>query len=386
MSDADPFEPITREEISAARARIAGDIRRTPLMRIPGRELGIDCAELWLKLEHLQISGSFKARGMFNRMRSNAVPEAGVVIASGGNAGIAVAVAAKALGVRCEVFVPETSSAAKRAKLAELGAVLTVTGASYADALAASLARQAETGALLMHAYDQREVVIGAGTLAAEVEEEAGVPDRVLVSVGGGGLIAGIASWFQDRCRIDALEPELAPTLYRAREAGTPVDVAVSGVAADSLGARRIGAIAWEVTRAPCGRPAPPCGCGHTRGATRPVDEASPCRRACRRAAPGGLDDADRGAAQGRVGAARHLRRQSRPGTRCDACLNRMPKTAPSGGLVYSTDTGRMCPVCRQPIASCSCATRAHRRRHAVTASPASAARPAAAAARRSRW
>jgi len=127
--------------------------------------------------------------------------------------------------------------------------VLTVGGASYADALAASLERQAQTGALLMHAYDQREVVIGAGTLAAEVEEDAGVPDRVLVSVGGGGLIAGIAAWFQDRCWIDALEPELAPTLYRAREAGRPVDVEVSGIAADSLGARRIGSIAWELTR-----------------------------------------------------------------------------------------------------------------------------------------
>ena len=240
---------ITREDITAARARIAADVRRTPLMRIRGSQLGIDCAELWLKLEHLQVGGSFKARGMFNRMRSNPVPEAGVVIASGGNAGIAVAVAAQAMSVRAEVFVPETSSAAKRAKLAELGAVVTVTGASYADALAASLERQAQTGALLMHAYDQREVVIGAGTLAAEVEEEAGVPDRVLVSVGGGGLIAGIASWFQDRCWIDALEPELAPTLYRAREAGKPVDVEVSGIAADSLGARRIGGIAWEVTQ-----------------------------------------------------------------------------------------------------------------------------------------
>ena len=241
----------------------------------PAAQLGIDCAELWLKLEHLQIGGSFKARGMFNRMRSNAVPEAGVVIASGGNAGIAVAVAAQALGVRCEVFVPETSSAAKRAKLAELGAVLTVVGASYADALAASLARQAETGALLMHAYDQREVVIGAGTLAAEVEEEAGVPDRVLVSVGGGGLIAGIAAWFQDRCRIDALEPELAPTLYRAREAGKPVDVAVSGIAADSLGARRIGAIAWEVTRAPCRRAGT---CSRTRRYAR---RNATCGRSC---------------------------------------------------------------------------------------------------------
>jgi len=240
---------ITRDDIEAARQRIAGDVRHTPLMRIAGKQLGIDCAELWLKLEHLQVGGSFKARGMFNRMRANPVPEAGVVIASGGNAGIAVAVAAKAMGVRCEVFVPETSSQAKRDKLAELGAVLTVTGASYGDALAASLERQAQTGALLMHAYDQREVVIGAGTLAAEVEEDAGVPDRVLVSVGGGGLIAGIAAWFQDRCWIDALEPELAPTLYRAREAGRPVDVEVSGIAADSLGARRIGSIAWELTR-----------------------------------------------------------------------------------------------------------------------------------------
>jgi threonine dehydratase len=245
MTDAD----ITRDDITAARARIAGDVRHTPLMRIAGRQLGIDCAELWLKLEHLQTGGSFKARGMFNRMRANAVPEAGVVIASGGNAGIAAAVAARSMGVRCEVFVPETASRAKRDKLAELGAQLTVGGGSYAEALAASLERQAQTGALLMHAYDQREVVIGAGTLAAEVEEDAGVPGRVLVSVGGGGLIAGIAAWFQDRCWIDALEPELAPTLYRAREEGTPVDVEVSGIAADSLGARRIGSIAWEVTQ-----------------------------------------------------------------------------------------------------------------------------------------
>jgi len=239
---------IDRAEIESAHLRIAGDVRRTPLMRIEGQRLGIACAELWLKLEQLQVGGSFKARGMFNRMRSLPLPAAGVVIASGGNAGIAVAVAARAMNVRCEVFVPETASAAKQARLRELGAVLTVVGAGYAEALAASLARQAETGALLMHAYDQREVVIGAGTLAAEVEAEAGVPDRVLVSVGGGGLIAGIAAWFQDRCWIDALEPALAPTLFRAREAGEPVDVAVSGIAADSLGARRLGTIAWQLT------------------------------------------------------------------------------------------------------------------------------------------
>ena len=240
---------ISRGDIAEAQRRIAADIRHTPLLRLDGGQLGVDGVELWLKLEHLQVGGSFKARGMFNRMRANALPDAGVVIASGGNAGIAVAHAAKALGVPCEVFVPESSSRAKRERLARLGAVVTVEGASYGDALAASLARQAQTGALLMHAYDQRQVVIGAGTLGAEVEADAGVPDRVLVSVGGGGLIAGLCAWFGDRCTIDALEPALAPTLHRARAAGRPVDVDVSGIAADSLGARRIGTIAWQLTQ-----------------------------------------------------------------------------------------------------------------------------------------
>ena len=240
---------ITRDDIAAAARRIAADVRPTPLLRIAGSELGVACAELWLKLEHLQVSGSFKARGMFNRMRANTVPAAGVVIASGGNAGIAVAHAARTLGVRAEVFVPESSSEAKRARLAQLGAVVTVRGASYADALAASLERQRASGALLMHAYDQREVVEGAGTLAAEVEADAGVPDRALVSVGGGGLIAGVAAWFAGRSRVEALEPRLAPTLSAALAAGRPVDVDVSGIAADSLGARRIGEIAWAIAQ-----------------------------------------------------------------------------------------------------------------------------------------
>jgi threonine dehydratase len=240
---------ITREDILAAAARIARDVRRTPLWRLPGSTLGLDCAEAWLKLEHLQASGSFKARGMFNRMRAQPLPDAGVTVASGGNAGIAVATAARALGVACEVFVPEVSSPAKQAALRALGARLQVGGASYADAAAACLLRQQQTGALLMHAYDQPEVVAGAGTLAAEIEAEGGLPDRVLVSVGGGGLIAGVAAWFAGRCRVEALEPALAPTLHAARAAGTPVNVAVSGIAADSLGARRIGAIAWEVAQ-----------------------------------------------------------------------------------------------------------------------------------------
>jgi len=240
---------IDRNDIIDAQRRIAADVRRTPLLRLRGSDLGIACAELWLKLEHLQVGGSFKARGMFNRMRAQPIPPAGVVIASGGNAGIAVAHAARALGVRCEVFVPDVSSPAKRDKLRELGAHVTVGGASYAESLAASLERQRSSGALLMHAYDQLEVVIGAATLAAEVEEEAGVPDRALVSVGGGGLVAGVAAWFQGRCRVEALEPERAPTLNRALAAGAPVDVDVSGIAADSLGARRIGEIAWSIAR-----------------------------------------------------------------------------------------------------------------------------------------
>ena len=225
-------------------------IHQTPLFKLPGKALGVNCAEVWLKLEHLQTGGSFKARGMLNRLLSNPIPASGVIVASGGNAGIATAAAAKALRVPCEVYVPEVSSLAKRAKLAELGATVVVTGAAYSDALQACLVRQQQTGALLTHAYDQPEVLVGAGTLALEIEQQGGLPDAVLVSVGGGGLIGGIASWFEQRTRVVALEPELAPTLFRAREAGQPVDVAVSGIAADSLGARRIGTLAWEATQA----------------------------------------------------------------------------------------------------------------------------------------
>jgi threonine dehydratase len=147
------------------------------------------------------------------------------------------------------VFVPEVCPEAKRARLRDLGAQVVVGGATYAEALQACLLRQRESCALLTHAYDQPEVVAGAGTLAREIEHQGGVPDSVLVSVGGGGLIGGVAAWFEDRARVVALEPELAPTLFRAREAGQPVDVAVGGVAADSLGARRLGDIAWAVTQ-----------------------------------------------------------------------------------------------------------------------------------------
>ena len=244
---------INRSDIDSA-CRIFDEgyshfLRKTPLWKLSGKTLGLNCREVWLKLEHLQVGGSFKARGMLNRMLVHEIPASGVIIASGGNAGIATAAAARALGVACEVFVPEVSSEAKRARLRELGAEVVVTGAAYSQAFDACLARQRLSGALLMHAYDQVEVVAGAGTLAAEIEAQAGLPDSVLVSVGGGGLIAGMATWFADRARVVALEPSLAPTLFQARQAGQPVDVAVGGIAADSLGARRIGDIAWNVTQ-----------------------------------------------------------------------------------------------------------------------------------------
>lgn len=243
---------MNRADIEAAARRLRtqrGFLLETPLWKLPAAVFGVPGAEVWLKLEQLQVGGSFKARGMMNRLLANEIPASGAIVASGGNAGIATAAAAKALGVKCEVFVPTISSPAKQAKLRELGADVVVIGAVYSEALQACLARQQRTGALMTHAYDQPEVVAGAGTLALEIEAQGGLPDSVLVSVGGGGLIAGIAAWFERRANVVALEPELAPTLFRAREAGEPVDEDVSGIAADSLGAKRIGAIAWELTQ-----------------------------------------------------------------------------------------------------------------------------------------
>lgn len=244
---------IQQADIEAALRRLDAQrpslLRRTPLMKLSGKDFGLDCAEVWLKLEQLQLGGSFKARGMLNRMLANQIPDSGVIIASGGNAGIAAAAAAQALGVPCEVFVPLLASQAKRDRLCKLGASVVVTGAAYSEALEACLLRQRASGALLLHAYDQIEVVAGAATLAAEIESAAGLPDSVLVSVGGGGLIGGVAAWFENRARVVALEPALAPTLFQARQAGQAVDVSVSGIAADSLGAKRIGEIAWNVSR-----------------------------------------------------------------------------------------------------------------------------------------
>jgi threonine dehydratase len=239
---------VTREDIEQAALRIAPYVRETPVLTLEDGAFGLP-GRLLLKLEFAQHSGSFKPRGAFNRLLSAAVPAAGVIAASGGNHGAAVAFAARRLGHRAEIFVPEIAAPVKVERLRRYGARVTVVGASYADALAASAARAAETGALVVHAYDQPEVVAGQGTLARELARQAPDLDTLLVAVGGGGLIAGIAAWYGGRTRVVGVEPERAPTLAAALAAGRPVDVEVGGVAADSLGARRIGTIALDIAR-----------------------------------------------------------------------------------------------------------------------------------------
>lgn len=237
---------ISRSDVEAARRRVGSRVRTTPVLQTePGGR--------WLKLEQFQHTGSFKARGAFNRVLSAAerggLPEAGVIAASGGNAGLAAAYAARELGARAEVWVPRTAPAVKVAKLRALGASVTQVGQEYADAYEAATKRAAETGALFCHPYDQPEVCAGQGTLALELEEQTGGVDTVLVAVGGGGLMAGIAAALEGRSRVVAVEPESCRSFNAALAAGEPVDSEVAGVAADSLGARRTGEIAFAVAR-----------------------------------------------------------------------------------------------------------------------------------------
>jgi len=239
----------SRAEIEAAAARIAPHLRRTPVMRMAGRDLGLDIP-LILKLELLQATGSFKPRGAFNRMLSATLPAAGVVTASGGNHGAAVAYAARALGVRAEVFCPTITGPAKTSRIEGYGATLHRIGAAYDEAREASEARAAETGALMVHAYDQAEVLAGQGTVAREIEAEAPEATHVLVATGGGGLIGGIAAWYAGTStQVISVEPASCPTLHDALRAGRPVPSPVGGVAADSLGPRQVGTLMFEVAR-----------------------------------------------------------------------------------------------------------------------------------------
>ncbi|RWL15823.1 MAG: threonine/serine dehydratase [Mesorhizobium sp.] len=241
---------ITRERIAAMEPRIRPFVRHTPVLRVDMADFARPPLAVDLKLECLQHSGSFKARGAFTNLLERPVPKAGVVAASGGNHGAAVAYAAMRLGHKATIFVPEVSPPAKLERIRGYGAELVVGGARYAEALVASEDFAEKSGALQIHAFNQEETLVGQGTLGLEIEADLPELDTLLVAVGGGGLIGGIAAWFAGRIRIVAVEPEGAPTLYRAFEAGQPVDAPAEGIAADSLAPKRVGEMMFPIAEA----------------------------------------------------------------------------------------------------------------------------------------
>ena len=236
-----PDNTANPQTIARCERLIRPHIRRTPIIEVSGEDFGLPAATLMLKLELLQHSGSFKARGAFANVLTREVPKAGIVAASGGNHGAATAYAAMKLGKRAKIFVPSVSSPAKIQRIREYGADLAIEGDRYADALAASEAWAQRTGAMPIPAFDQDETILGQGTLGLELEQQAADIDTVLVSVGGGGLIAGIAAWYAGRVKVVGVEPLASPTLTKAFEAGHPVDAEAGGLAADSLAPRRVG-------------------------------------------------------------------------------------------------------------------------------------------------
>ncbi len=244
----DALSKVSRSAIAQTATLIAPHIRRTPIVDIAADDLGLSGKPVTMKLELLQRAGSFKTRGAFANLLLRQIPAVGVAAASGGNHGAAVAYAAMKLGVRARIFVPTISSAAKVDRIRSYGAELEVGGNRYADALEASERFVSESQALAIHAFDQRETLLGQGTLACELAEQAPDLDTLLISVGGGGWIAGIASWYSGRIRIVGVEPEGAPTLTRARAAGRPVDAESTTIAADSLAPRRVGELVFPLT------------------------------------------------------------------------------------------------------------------------------------------
>ena len=239
---------ISRTEIQDAGRRTTTHVRRTPVMALEEKVFGID-ARVFFKLECLQHTGSFKPRGAFNCILNSKIGEAGVIAASGGNHGAAVAYAAHKLGHRAEIFVPVITPKNKVERLKKYGAAITIIGNSYSEALEASRDRAEQTGAVAIHAYDDARVLAGQGTLGMELEEQVRGLDSVLIAVGGGGLIGGVAAWYQDRVRVIGIEPERAPTLHKSLAAGQVVDVETGGVAADSLGARRVGGLMFPIAQ-----------------------------------------------------------------------------------------------------------------------------------------
>jgi threonine dehydratase len=246
---ASPEIAVERDAIAATYERIKGHVRRTPVIEIDGTDLGLAPGRLSLKLELLQHAGSFKPRGAFANLLLRPVPAAGVVAASGGNHGAAVAYAAMKLRHPARIFVPSVASAAKQALIRGYGAELVVAGDRYADALAASEDWVAKSGALPIHAFDQIETLLGQGSVGLEFEHQAPDLDTLFVAVGGGGLIGGIAAWYAGRLKLIGVEPAAAPTLFRALEAGGPVDAEAGGIAADSLAPRRVGELMFPIAR-----------------------------------------------------------------------------------------------------------------------------------------
>jgi threonine dehydratase len=240
---------LTRSDIEDTYRAIVGFLRRTPVIDTGARAFGRSGAGTTvLKLEQLQCSGSFKARGAFANLTLRPVGPAGVIAASGGNHGVAVAYAAHRLGIPASIFVPSVSSPAKVARIRQLGANLVVDGERYADALVASREHAAQTGALQVHAYDQTETLLGQGSLALELAEQAPELDTVLVPVGGGGLIGGVAAYYAGTARVIGVEPDGAPTLSMAGAAGRPVDAPADGIAADALAPKRVGELVFPIT------------------------------------------------------------------------------------------------------------------------------------------
>ena len=232
---------ISREQIQQTEKMIRPHIRRTPTLEVNGADFGLDSITIVFKLELFQHAGSFKARGAFTNILTREVPAAGVVAASGGNHGAAVAFAAMKLRKPATIFVPSVAATTKLDRIRSYGAELVIAGDRYAESLEASEAWTAKSGALPIHAYEGTETLLGQGTLGLELEQQDPKLDSLLVAVGGGGLIGGVAAWYQDRVKVIAVEPFAAPTLERALTAGRPVDAPAGGIAADSLAPRQVG-------------------------------------------------------------------------------------------------------------------------------------------------
>jgi threonine dehydratase len=240
---------INRQQIAEVEKIIRPHVRRTPTLEVAGADFRLDSISLIFKLEFLQHAGSFKTRGAFSNLLTREIPKAGVVAASGGNHGVAVAYAAGKLGIPAKICVPTVASPEKIDRIRRCGADLVITGERYADALAASEAWVAQSGAMPIHAYDQPETLLGQGTVGLELEQQCPTLDTLLVAVGGGGLIGGIAAWYGAKIKLIGVEPEAAPTLANALNAGRPVDSPAGGVAADSLAPKRVGELMFPIAQ-----------------------------------------------------------------------------------------------------------------------------------------